>query len=84
MTSAPVVLHLRTNPDFINYISDCDNNLDNLDYKFLHNLILSGTAVEETKELCHSYVEDALEVLNTFEPSDARTALENIVHALKH
>lgn len=84
MTSAPVVLHLKTNPDFINYIHDCDNNLDNLDYKHLHSLILSGTAVEETKELCHSYVEDALKVLNTFEPTDARTALENIVLALKH
>lgn len=45
---------------------------------------MSGNAVEEAKQLCQSHAQAALNVVqDTFEPSDACTALENIINALK-
>lgn len=50
----------------------------------IHQLIMSGNAVEEAKQLCQSHAQAALNVVQeTFEPSDACTALENIINALK-
>ena len=45
---------------------------------------MSGNAVEEAKQLCQTHAQLALNVVQeTFEPSDARTALENIINALR-
>lgn len=49
----------------------------------IHQMIMAGTGVQEAKDLCQSYALSALKVLQEFEASDARTALENIVNALR-
>lgn len=45
---------------------------------------MAGTGVKEAKDLCQSHAQAALNVLQeVIEPSDARTALENIINALR-
>ena len=43
---------------------------------------MSGSGVDDAKNYCKEHGREALKVLTHFEESDARTALENIVHAL--
>lgn len=50
----------------------------------IHNMIMAGRGVQEAKDLCQSHAQAALDVLqDVIEPSDARTALENIINALR-
>uniref|UniRef100_A0A0P4WB96 Decaprenyl-diphosphate synthase subunit 2 n=1 Tax=Scylla olivacea TaxID=85551 RepID=A0A0P4WB96_SCYOL len=84
LTSAPVILHLLHDHSLLDYVTAAGNSMENCDFKKIHQLIMSGNAVEEAKQLCQSHAQAALNVVqDTFEPSDACTALENIINALK-
>ncbi|XP_076046748.1 all trans-polyprenyl-diphosphate synthase PDSS2-like [Oratosquilla oratoria] len=83
LTSAPVILHLLKDPSIMDIISPMRESVENCDFKKLHSHIMEGTAVDEAKDLCQSYANAALNVLKELEATDARTALENIIHALK-
>ncbi|KAG0719977.1 Decaprenyl-diphosphate synthase subunit 2 [Chionoecetes opilio] len=84
LTSAPVILHLLHDPSLLDYVVAAGNSMENCDFKKIHQLIMGGNAVEEAKQLCQSHAQLAQNVVQeTFEPSDARTALENIINALK-
>jgi len=82
LTSAPVLLHCQEDPDLLGYIQSCGDSIDNLDFKYLHNVIMQGPGVKQGLELCMTHARLALDVLADFEPSDARVALENIIHAI--
>lgn len=84
MTSAPVILHLMHDLSLLDFVAAAGESMENCDFKKIHQVIMSGSAVEEAKQLCQSHAQRALNVVQeTFDPSDARTALENIINALK-
>ncbi|XP_068225358.1 all trans-polyprenyl-diphosphate synthase PDSS2 [Palaemon carinicauda] len=83
LTSSPVVMHITEDPGLVEQISKVDV-WDEHDFKKIHEIVTSGNGVEKAKELCQRHSKAALKVLHeSFEPSDARTALENIIHALR-
>nr|XP_053626455.1 LOW QUALITY PROTEIN: all trans-polyprenyl-diphosphate synthase PDSS2-like [Cherax quadricarinatus] len=80
LTSAPVILHLQSDPSLLRLISAAGDSMEHRDFKKIHHVVMAGRGVQETKDLCKSYIQAALNVLqDVFEPSDARTALENII-----
>lgn len=84
LTSAPVVLHLQRDLSLLSLITSAGDSLENCDFKKIHNVIMAGRGVQDAKDLCQSHAQAALDVLqDVFEPSDARTALENIINALR-
>ncbi len=44
-------------------------------------LLAKSDTIQETKHMCHTYGQKALQCLEVFKPSDAKDALHNIVYA---
>ncbi|XP_045611092.1 all trans-polyprenyl-diphosphate synthase PDSS2 [Procambarus clarkii] len=84
LTSAPVILHLQHDLSLLDLVNAAGRSMENCDFKKIHNMIMAGRGVQEAKDLCQSHAQAALDVLqDVIEPSDARTALENIINALR-
>lgn len=84
LTSAPVILHLQHDLLLLDLVATAGDSMENCDFKKIHSMIMAGTGVKEAKDLCQSHAQAALNVLQeVIEPSDARTALENIINALR-
>lgn len=83
LVSAPVLYHLEYDPNAYELIKKGYVSVENVDYKSLHSEILKGPAVEKTQQLQRKHSNAAMKVLQKFPPSDARTALENILHAMQ-
>uniref|UniRef100_T1IZC4 Decaprenyl-diphosphate synthase subunit 2 n=1 Tax=Strigamia maritima TaxID=126957 RepID=T1IZC4_STRMM len=82
LTSLPVLTHLKDDPELLNYIGKYKQNLDNVDYKFVREVVLSGTGINQTKELCQNYAHKSVECLNSFNTSDANFALKQMIDFL--
>lgn len=48
----------------------------------MHDIVIKGPGINKTKQLQKEHSEKAMEVLNVFDESDARTALSNIIVAM--
>lgn len=48
----------------------------------IHSIVMKGPGISYTKQLQKEHSQKAMEVLETFEESDARTALSNIIVAM--
>lgn len=83
LVSAPVLYHLDQDPDLYQEIIKGIESIDDIDYPKIHKIIYNGPGVEKTKELQQKHSSAALEVLNEFPDSDARTALQNIIFAMQ-
>ncbi|XP_064473713.1 all trans-polyprenyl-diphosphate synthase PDSS2-like [Ornithodoros turicata] len=83
LMSAPVILQLENDSSLLKEINYCRDNLEKLDYLKLHTCIMNGDGVEKAKALLESYTSRALAVLNRIPPSEATTALRNIIQALR-
>lgn len=84
LTSSPVIMHLWEDPELRLEIQKAGESLDDFDYKKIHEIIMAGNGVQKAKNLCQRHSEAALKILHeTFEASDARTALTNIINALR-
>lgn len=59
------------------------DNIEDVDYEAVRKCVLDGPALEITKNLQRDHSKAALEVLNEFPESDARTALANIIVAMQ-
>lgn len=82
LISAPVMFHLQHDPSFYAEIEKGKVHIQNVDYDLIREAILSGPALEMTRELQNEHAEAALEVLNLLPESDARNALANIIAAM--
>lgn len=82
LTSAPVLLHLEHDPSVFTLIEAGHSSVLDVDYQALFDAINSGPAIDQTKQLQRAHSQTAMEVLNAFESSDARTALSNIIVAM--
>lgn len=83
LVSAPVLYHLEYDPNAYELIKKGYVSVENVDYKTLHSEILKGPSVDKTQILQRKHSQAAMNVLQKFPPSDARTALENILHAMQ-
>ncbi|KAK9498966.1 hypothetical protein O3M35_003497 [Rhynocoris fuscipes] len=82
LTSAPVLFHLEKDPSLYEEIKKGLDTILAVDYQKVHEIVSKGPGIELTKELQKEHSQKALEVLNAFQDSDARTALSNIIFAM--
>lgn len=84
LVSAPVIYHLEYAPELYADIQQkgCIT-VENVDYVKLHREIRSGPALEKTRGLLRKHTLRAMKCLNQYAPSDARTALQNIIVVLQ-
>jgi len=83
LVSAPVLFHLEYDPDLYEEIKKGLKSVDNIDYDKLHAEILKGPGLEKTRNLARKHSLAAMKVLNELPPTDARTALQNIILAMQ-
>uniref|UniRef100_F7AKH1 Decaprenyl diphosphate synthase subunit 2 n=1 Tax=Monodelphis domestica TaxID=13616 RepID=F7AKH1_MONDO len=83
LNSAPVVLHQEFlgRETWIKQIREAQEK-GTLNYSKLQEAILAGKGVTSAIDLCRYHGNKALEALECFPPSEARSALENIVYAV--
>ncbi|XP_017775495.1 PREDICTED: decaprenyl-diphosphate synthase subunit 2-like [Nicrophorus vespilloides] len=82
LVSAPVMLHLEKHPEFYTEIKNGCYNPDGCDYSNIRPIILNGTAVLETQNMCRDYARRASKNLDSFPDGDAKDALKKIINAL--
>lgn len=83
LVSAPVLFHLDHDNQLYTEIEKGYVSIENVDYNRMHQEILNGPGIELTKKLQRKHSLAAMNVLNKFPPSDARTALQNIILAMQ-
>lgn len=83
LISAPVLFHLESDPRLYDEIKKGALSVNDINYHNLHKQILNGPGIERTKELQSKHSMYAMTELYKFNPSDARTALENIIMAMQ-
>ncbi|XP_066469236.1 all trans-polyprenyl-diphosphate synthase PDSS2 [Tiliqua scincoides] len=84
LNSAPVVLHQEVvgREAWIKQIEKAQIKGNLIDYTMLQDAIKAGKGVTSAIDLCRFHGNRALEALECFPPSEARSALENIVYAV--
>lgn len=83
LIGAPVLFHLSYDPTAYEEIEKGKHSIENIDFVKLHSLIRLGPGLKLTKDLQLKHTRKALNVLEYFPPSEARTALENILVAMQ-
>lgn len=83
LVSAPVLFHLDYDPSLYAEIQKGYVSIENVDYEKIHSEVIKGPGLEETKSLQRKHSLAAMKVLNLVPPSDARTALQNIIFAMQ-
>ncbi|XP_054837337.1 all trans-polyprenyl-diphosphate synthase PDSS2 [Eublepharis macularius] len=84
LNSAPVVLHQEIigREAWMKQIREAQIKGSLIDYTKLQDAIKAGKGVTSAIDLCRFHGNRALEALECFPPSEARSALENIVYAV--
>lgn len=83
LVSAPVLFHLEYDHSLYEEVKKGLKSVDHINYEKIHNEILRGPGLEKTRNLARKHSLAAMKVLNEFPPSDARTALQNIILAMQ-
>nr|XP_054753307.1 all trans-polyprenyl-diphosphate synthase PDSS2-like [Lytechinus pictus] len=79
LTSAPVLLYLESDQGQRSEVSSSRKP----DVKKLMREIRQSPALDKAKSLCLNYADNALQGISVFPASDSRTALQNMVHAVR-
>ncbi|KAG8337462.1 all trans-polyprenyl-diphosphate synthase PDSS2 [Homalodisca vitripennis] len=82
LTSAPVMFHLESEPSLLKEIDKGLESVQNVDYAKVHSIVSKGPGIAMTKQLQREHSQQAMQVLQFFPDSDARTALSNIIVAM--
>lgn len=83
LVGAPTLFHLDYDASLYEEIKKGRRSVDDVKYSKIHEIVLSGPGIEETRELQRKHSQAAMTVLDEFAPSDARTALQNIILAMQ-
>lgn len=81
LVSAPILFHLDQDPSLYQEIIKGRRSIKDIDFQKIHNIVLSGPAIEKTKELQRKYSFVAQTALDEFSTSEARKALKNIIQS---
>lgn len=79
VTSAPVVLLQEQKPDIVHSLIDGHKS----SIKPLLLEVKNSGAIQECRKICDDFSAKALNALAVFKPSDAKSALINMVHAIR-
>ena len=82
LVSAPVLFHLEHDPSLYELIQVGAQNVNDVDYAKIQNIVSAGPGLAMTKRLRQEHSQKAMEVLAAFEQNDACTALSNIIVAM--
>ncbi|XP_034950030.1 decaprenyl-diphosphate synthase subunit 2-like [Chelonus insularis] len=82
LCSAPVMFQIEHDSAILEEINKGLESIHNIDYLKIYDLTINGPGIERTKELQKHHSQKAIDALNTFQDSNAKTALINIVSAI--
>ncbi|XP_023321309.1 decaprenyl-diphosphate synthase subunit 2 [Eurytemora carolleeae] len=82
LCSAPVIFHLQSDPQLLDYIQQYNTDLSQVDYKRVLNSVLEGDGLEKTRDICQNYVDLALKELRNFPDNEGRQGFKNILLSL--
>lgn len=83
LVGAPILFHLDYDPTLYEEIKKGRRSVEDINYAKVHQVVMTGPGIEATKELQRTHSQSAMTVLDKFPPSDARTALQNIILAMQ-
>lgn len=83
LCSAPVMFHIEHDPSVLEEINKGLDSVQDVDYAKVYDMVMKGPGVELTKQLQKDHSQRTMEVLSVFQESDARTALLNIIAAMR-
>lgn len=83
LVCAPVMFHLQHDPNLYEEIEKGEIDVYDVDYDIIRKEVLNGPGLDLTQKLQREHSQAALDVLNQLPPSDARTALGNIIAAIR-
>lgn len=83
LISAPILFHLDHDHSLYEEMKKGQYSVENIDYRKVHEIVSDGPGIEQTKDLQRKHSQSAMTVLDDFPPSDARTALQNIILAMQ-
>ncbi|XP_043464270.1 all trans-polyprenyl-diphosphate synthase PDSS2 [Leptopilina heterotoma] len=83
LCSAPVMFHIEYDQSILEEINKGLDSVQNVDYMKIYDMVIDGPGIELSKQLQKEHSLRAMEVLNVFQESDARTALSNIIAAMR-
>ena len=83
LVSAPILFHLDNDPTLYEEIKKGRRSVDDINCALIHQIVMEGPGIEQTKELQRKHSLAAMTVLENFPPTDARTALQNIILAMQ-
>ncbi|XP_053602106.1 all trans-polyprenyl-diphosphate synthase PDSS2 [Plodia interpunctella] len=82
LVGAPLAFTLEARPELYSYIEAGKKSVHDVDYHALYQAVLGGPGIEQSKRLQRAHTAAARRVLRALPPSDARTALANIIVAM--
>ncbi|XP_019895335.1 all trans-polyprenyl-diphosphate synthase PDSS2 [Musca domestica] len=82
LVSAPVLYHLENDPSLCDEIEKGKENVENVNYEKVRNIILRGPGLIKTEQLYRKHQEAVLNCLSKFKNNDARNALKNMILCL--
>lgn len=83
LISAPILYHLEHDASLYEEIKKGRRSVEDISYTKLHRIVRAGPGIVKTQELQRNHSKAAMTVLDGFPPSDARTALQNIILAMQ-
>jgi decaprenyl-diphosphate synthase subunit 2 len=83
LISAPILFHLDYDPSLYEEMKKGRRSVDDISYSKVHQIVMEGPGIDKTKELLRKHSQAAMTVLENFPPTDARTALQNIILAMQ-
>ncbi|KAK9703866.1 Polyprenyl synthetase [Popillia japonica] len=83
LVCAPVAFHLQHDPGMYAEIESGMNDIEDVNFEKIRQEVLKGPGLEKTKQLQIEHSNAALDVLEYLPPSDARSALANIIAAMQ-
>lgn len=84
LVSAPILYHLEHDHSLYEHIKVGLENIENIDFAKVHEIVRNGPGMEKTRELLNKNNLIATTLLHKFPESDSRRALESIIMALEN
>lgn len=83
LASAPVLFHLQSDPELLDYIQGFSDDLSKMSYRKVYDRVADGRmGMDMADELCREQVTKCLELLDSIEDNEATAALRKMAISL--
>lgn len=83
LISAPLMYQLEHDRSLYSEIETAMTSTDEVDYEVLYDAVLSGPGLQKSKQLLDKHLQTSLELLEIFDPCEAKSALRNVIQAMQ-